>query len=274
MNNRESALRVRFGRFLLDSHRRELLADGVPVPIGGRAFDILAVLVEAGGQLVTKDELLSRVWPGRFVEENSLQFQISTLRKALAHDREFIKTIAGRGYRFIADILPCVGPDAASFPRRGDSPPSAFPAALSDFIGHDGALAGLADLVTTNRLAALVEASGIGGTRQCVESSRRLLSDLANGMWVAAPVRSSNPEFVFPAVATTLRLADDGPASPEGVSAALAPNCLVLLLSFSTLAFVSQDCAFAPQDTLPVETSRSRLTPTSSATSDLTRAVM
>jgi 3-hydroxyisobutyrate dehydrogenase-like beta-hydroxyacid dehydrogenase len=93
-----------FGRFRLISHRRELLADGTPVPIGGRALDILIVLVGARGQLVTKDELMSRVWRDSVVGENALQFQISELRKALGPDRDLIKTISGRGYRFIAEI--------------------------------------------------------------------------------------------------------------------------------------------------------------------------
>jgi hypothetical protein len=60
MDNHERTLTVRFGRFLLDTRRRELRMDGVLVPIGGRAFDILTMLVAADGQLVTKDELMSR----------------------------------------------------------------------------------------------------------------------------------------------------------------------------------------------------------------------
>src|ERR1700751_5271194 len=95
---------LKFGRFQVLAHRREFLADGVPVPLGSRAFDVLMALIEAGGELVTKDEILSRVWPGIVVEEHSLQFHISALRKAFGKDRGFITTISGRGYRFVADI--------------------------------------------------------------------------------------------------------------------------------------------------------------------------
>ena len=105
---------VNFGRFRLNAHRRELLADGLPVSIGSRAFDILIALVEAGGRLVTKDELLLSVWSGTVVEEHNLQFQISTLRKALGPDRDFIKTISGRGYRFVADITNHAAPEETS----------------------------------------------------------------------------------------------------------------------------------------------------------------
>ena len=78
---------VEFGRFRLLPHRHELRADGVAVELGSRAFDVLMVLVEARGALVTKDEILSRVWPDTVVEENNLVVQISALRKALGEDR-------------------------------------------------------------------------------------------------------------------------------------------------------------------------------------------
>src|ERR1700674_1209551 len=90
---------VQFGRFRLEPHPGEFLADGVPVHLGSRAFDILKLLIEARGGLVTKDEILARVWPSTVVEESNLQVQISALRKVLGEDRDYIRTIAGRGYR-------------------------------------------------------------------------------------------------------------------------------------------------------------------------------
>jgi DNA-binding winged helix-turn-helix (wHTH) protein len=95
---------VEFGRFRLLPHRRELRADGVAVELGSRAFDVLMVLTEARGALVTKDEIMARVWPETVVEENNLVVQISALRRALGEDRDFIRTVSGLGYRFIAEI--------------------------------------------------------------------------------------------------------------------------------------------------------------------------
>jgi TolB-like protein len=98
---------VRFGRFRFDLGQRELSCDGVPVRLGGRALDILSVLASAGGDVVTKDELLARVWPGLVVEENNLQVQISALRKILDRDasgRSYLVTAPGRGYRLIGLI--------------------------------------------------------------------------------------------------------------------------------------------------------------------------
>ncbi len=84
--------------------QRQLLADGVSVELGTRAFDLLMVLIDADGALVTKDELLTLVWPGIFVDETNLKVQVFLLRRALGEDRNFIRTEFGRGYRFTAAI--------------------------------------------------------------------------------------------------------------------------------------------------------------------------
>jgi DNA-binding winged helix-turn-helix (wHTH) protein len=93
---------LEFSRFRVLLRRRQLLADGAPVELGTRAFDLLLVLLEADGALVTKKELLNRVWPNVVVSEENLKVQISALRKALAADRDLIRTEFGHGYRFIA----------------------------------------------------------------------------------------------------------------------------------------------------------------------------
>jgi DNA-binding winged helix-turn-helix (wHTH) protein len=152
MSRSDTPATASFGRFLLDFHRRELLADGVSVPIGGRAFDVLVTLVEAQGQLVTKGDLLSRVWPQMTVEENTLQFQISALRKALGADRDFIKTICGRGYRFVAHVSLASHRGSASVMQRVDAQASA---GLSDGSAPAALLAELAYLIAADRLAAL-----------------------------------------------------------------------------------------------------------------------
>jgi DNA-binding winged helix-turn-helix (wHTH) protein len=95
---------IEFGNFSLVPHRRQLLADGQPIRLGGRAFDLLLALIEAPGTVVGKDELLSRIWPGRVVEEHRLQSEIWALRKALGADRGLIQTVPGRGYQFAMEI--------------------------------------------------------------------------------------------------------------------------------------------------------------------------
>jgi len=109
---------IEFGRFRVLLRRRRLLADGVPVELGTRAFDLLLVLLEVDGALVTKEELLDRVWPGVVVCEQSLKVQISALRKALGADRNLIRTEFGLGYRFIGILRSNATAHACRDPRR------------------------------------------------------------------------------------------------------------------------------------------------------------
>jgi DNA-binding winged helix-turn-helix (wHTH) protein/TolB-like protein/Tfp pilus assembly protein PilF len=95
-----------FGRFRLKTAERVLLREGELVPLTPKVFDILVTLVEHGGQVVAKDDLMKRVWPNTFVEEGNLTQNISLLRKALGESPggvQFIETVPRRGYRFVAD---------------------------------------------------------------------------------------------------------------------------------------------------------------------------
>ncbi|MDB5458272.1 MAG: transcriptional regulator [Caulobacteraceae bacterium] len=233
---------IGFGRFSLLTYSRELLADGMPVPLGSRAIDVLFALIEGRGLLVTKDELLSRVWPTTSVEENCLQFQISTLRKALGKDRDFIRTVSGRGYRFVAELTTSA-PDAgaqqadAAFNRvggavvqaTGSKPHHNLPAATSDLIGREVQLEDVAALVSANRLVTLVGAGGIGKTRLAVELGRRVLEDFADGVWIVELGPLSDPALVLPAIASALGLSD-AVTSPNDLAAALASSRLLLVL--------------------------------------------
>jgi predicted ATPase/DNA-binding winged helix-turn-helix (wHTH) protein len=106
---------VSFGHFQVLPHRRELLSGGRRVQIGGRAFDLLIALLEARGAVVSKEELIGRVWPDRIVEENNLQIQVSALRAVLGADRDLVRTVPGRGYHFAGEI----GLDPDADERRG-----------------------------------------------------------------------------------------------------------------------------------------------------------
>jgi DNA-binding winged helix-turn-helix (wHTH) protein len=109
---------IKFGRFRLLLRRRQLVADGVPIELGTRALDLLLVLLEADGSLVSKDELFHRVWPGIVVSEANLKVQISALRRAFGDDRDFIRTEFGRGYRFTAAVRSVVAWGACQRPTR------------------------------------------------------------------------------------------------------------------------------------------------------------
>ena len=97
----------RFGPFTLDVRERRLSRGGDVIPLRGKVFDTLLVLVENAGRLVTKQELLDAVWPETTVEENNLNHNVSVLRKALgerATGQHYVETVPRVGYRFAAPV--------------------------------------------------------------------------------------------------------------------------------------------------------------------------
>ena len=101
--------RISFDEFEVDTDRRLLLRQGEVVPIKAKTFELLTVLLENRGQLVSKDELLDKVWENQFVEENNLTVHVAALRKALGEakkDHRYIITVPGKGYRFVASLDP------------------------------------------------------------------------------------------------------------------------------------------------------------------------
>jgi non-specific serine/threonine protein kinase len=150
------------GSLEIDTGRRELRARGIPVPIGGRAFEIVEALARSAGELVTKDELMGRVWPGAVVEESTLQVHISAIRKALGPDRTMLKTASGRGYRLMgrwtarqanigADPVDHVLAQLPAHPVQSN-----LPVAASDLIGYrNGGIQGLRLTAPNRRLISL-----------------------------------------------------------------------------------------------------------------------
>src|SRR5579862_1622828 len=121
---------ISFGPFRLLSAQRLLLEGDKPVRLGSRAFDILIALVERAGEVVSKEALISRVWPTTFVEEANLKIQVSALRRALGDGQggnRYVVTVPGRGYNFVAPVrLEKPSPPARQLeviPTRGNNLP-------------------------------------------------------------------------------------------------------------------------------------------------------
>ncbi len=209
-------------------HRRELLVDGQPTRLGGRAFDTLMTLIDARGTIVGKDALMSQVWPGQVVGENNLQLQISTLRKVFGADGDLIRTVAGRGYQFTGEVREAL---AAGPPSARPSQRTNLPASTSELIGRDTELRHVTNLVTTHRLVTLIGAGGIGKTRLGLETARQILPKFADGVFLAQLAPLSRPELVPVTVAVALnlpRVADT--VSPERIAAAVGSRQLLLVL--------------------------------------------
>ncbi|CAN5331732.1 hypothetical protein BH10ACI2_BH10ACI2_02880 [soil metagenome] len=98
----------RFADFELDSAKRLLIKNGVPVALNSKTFDLLKTLVERRGEVLSREELIEDIWPNQFVEESNLTVQVSTLRKSLGEtlgENKFIVTVPGKGYKFVGEVI-------------------------------------------------------------------------------------------------------------------------------------------------------------------------
>jgi predicted ATPase/DNA-binding winged helix-turn-helix (wHTH) protein len=229
---------IRFGHCQLFTNRRELIVDGVPVALGNRAFDVLRMLVAAGGHLVTKDEILNRVWHGIVVEENTLQVQITRVRRALGHDRGFLKTVSRRGYRFVAEVTRAdeVGEGTAQVAATIEAlahereKRTSLPAVTSLLLDREAELAEVVRLTAAHRLVTLTGAGGIGKTRLAIEAARHLQSQLPDGAWLVELGPLTDPDLVWVTVATALRLTLPAGASLDDLAYSLRTKHLLIVL--------------------------------------------
>jgi len=158
---------VFFGPFSLVAGERLLTREGVPVELGARALDILISLVSHPNEVVSKRDLLARVWPDVTVEEASLRFQIASLRKALGEGREdarYITTLAGRGYCFVAPISRASDQGNVQAVVDASYAPDNLPSRLIRMVGRADDVHTLANQLITARFVTVVGAGGIGKT--------------------------------------------------------------------------------------------------------------
>ncbi len=223
---------LRFGRFELQPHERRLLVDGEPVLLGGRALDVLTVLAERAGSLVTKNELLERVWPGLVVEEHNIVTQVSGLRKVLGGD--LIATIPGRGYRFTARVERAVGVEPAPVPEAEPAAALALrtnlPATLPLLIGRDTELRELQAAAATHPIVTLLGAGGTGKTLLAQHLLRQAQASFEHGVCLVDLAPVADAAAVAGAVATALGVAAGTRDPLVGLCEAVAPLRLLLVL--------------------------------------------
>src|ERR1700722_3185265 len=226
----------------IDLGRRELRILGSSVPIGGRAFEMIEVLARSAGELVTKDELMTRVWPGAIVGESTLQVHISALRKALGPCRALLKTESGRGYRLTGgwqvrwnsehppsnhhEPMPVSVPVSVSDQRFATN----FPERAFNLVGRTDAARHLRDVLSAYRVVTLTGPGGIGKTSLAVEVARDLLPDFHGEGWLVELGSLSDPILVPSAVAGILGLRPGGEIVAASVARAIGDKRVLLVL--------------------------------------------
>jgi len=166
--------KLRFGPFELSIGERVLRRDGVALPLGSRALDILIYLSEHPGEVISKQQLLDHVWPDVTVEEGSLRVHVAAIRKALGDGKfgnRYIANIQGRGYSFVGTVAGTGDGEADTAPRRYQG---AFPARPRRMVGREPVLSEVVDNLRAERFVTLLGPGGIGKTTIAVAAGHAI----------------------------------------------------------------------------------------------------
>jgi predicted ATPase/DNA-binding winged helix-turn-helix (wHTH) protein len=172
-----------FGNFTLLADRRLLIAEGLPVRLGGRALDILIELVEYAGQFVSRDELITRIWGGRVVEEINLRVQVAALRRALGDDGrgdpQFILNVPSKGYCFVAPVTKASEERATPPPARAAA---GLPMSQATLVGRESAVAELGEELRSCRAVTIVGPGGVGKSAVAIKVAAAAMSRHSQGV--------------------------------------------------------------------------------------------
>lgn len=196
-----------FGPFRLVPARKLLLEGDSPVRLGSRALDILVVLAERAGKLVSKEELIARAWPDTVVDDGSLRVHVAALRKVLGDGqdgRRYIANVPGRGYQFVAPVV-FSGTETAAPPSAPASAPS-LPAPLARMVGRKETVAALVAQLPKRRFVTMVGPGGIGKTTVALAVADALASIYENGVRFVDLAPLADPQLVPSALAAALEL--------------------------------------------------------------------
>ena len=197
---------LRFGPFCLFANQGVLLEGERPVRLGSRALAILTILLERAGELVSKNELLDKVWPDVNIEPANLTVHICALRRTLSDGRagvRYLVNVPGRGYRFVAPVT-VVNSSTDIAPQ--ESLPHNLPACLTPLIGRGEAILELIDDLSRHRLINIVGPAGIGKTSVALDVAEKSLQLYSHGIWLIDLSKIAEPSLVPTALASALGL--------------------------------------------------------------------
>jgi predicted ATPase/DNA-binding winged helix-turn-helix (wHTH) protein len=226
-----------YGSWELNCVRRELRSNGVLIPIGSRAYEILEAIIQAGGGVVTKYTLMAKVWPNAIVEENTLYVHIVAIRKALGNDRGLLKTVSGRGYRVLGQWQLSEGIPTQAFEGllKPQLPAPAFhnnlPVAIERLTGRAAALQDVRKLLSASRTVTLTGPGGIGKTALALEVARSVVPTIGGDILLVELASVAEPSRVLSTVASALMLQmGHATVDARSVAQAIGDKRLLLLL--------------------------------------------
>jgi predicted ATPase/DNA-binding winged helix-turn-helix (wHTH) protein len=199
---------ISFGPFTLAVSERLLTKGGIRVELGARALDILIALVSTPNGVVSKKDLMSRVWPDVTVEEGSRRFHMASLRKALGDGKDrarYITTLPGRGYCCVAPVSHASSP-GDGVPAAAIFPHANLPTRLSRIVGRDEDVLRLSAGLIASRFVTIVGAGGVGKTTVAVAVAHHLEAAFAGSVLFVDLGMLSDAKLTVTAVASILGL--------------------------------------------------------------------
>ncbi len=214
-----------------------LLRDGQPVRIGGRALDILTMLVEQAGETVSKRELIARAWPDVFVDDSNLKVNMNALRRVLGEEvgtSQYIATVIGRGYRFVTPVELLRLPDWATAPPTALSANHNLPAATTRIVGRQQVIEAIGFELRDARLVSIVGPGGIGKTTVALAVAEQSLDVPRDGVWlIDLSTLLDDSGLVANAIAATIGLAAHSANMLEALTQYLGDKHMLLVLDSS-----------------------------------------
>lgn len=224
---------IRFGPFCLRPAQQLLLDSDAPVRIGARALDLLIALVERAGELVTKDDLTARVWPGLSVDEGNLRTQMALLRRALRDGEggaRYLITVPGRGYRFVAPVSTSETQDSGGQQTPPVKPAPGLPGRLTRLIGRADAVSDIAGRLSRRRFVTVTGPGGIGKTSVALAVAEQVATSYEDGICVVDCAPLLDTQLVAGRLASTLGLTIAAADPTEGLVAFLRNRRMLILL--------------------------------------------
>ena len=216
-----------FAGYLVDLHDRNVICNGLQLDVGGRAFDILIVLLENNGHVVSQEELIARAWPKLFVEEANLRVNIASLRKLFREHgatTEYIKTIQRRGYLFTEPVKEIYL----------ESPPSQItsnlPKILSKLIGRDHEISEVSELLINKRFVSVVGPGGVGKTTLALKIAKSLDAQFNGNVSFADLAVITRGDFIESALVSSLGISLRGQNAVASIVSHLKNERTLLLV--------------------------------------------
>jgi predicted ATPase/DNA-binding winged helix-turn-helix (wHTH) protein len=224
---------ISFGAFDLFVNERLLTKEGAPVELGARALDILIALISAPNEVLSKKDLMSKVWPGVTVEEGSLRFHMANLRKTLGDGKDgarYIATLPGRGYCFVAPVSQFEGRPAGGHSAAANFPQANLPARLSRMVGRGEDVLKLSADLTASRFVTIVGPGGVGKTTVAVAVAHHLEAAFSGSVLFVDLGTLTDPKLSATAVASMLGLSVQSDDAIPSLVAYLRDKRILLIL--------------------------------------------